>query len=116
MLICSGGKMRVSVEHEVYFLTINGEINEDNFGSVEEKLTNFLKKGNVKLVLDLSRLKHINYQLIGSLIGWQKKFKDFGGDIKLVNVSAYIYDILRLYGFYPFEIYPTRRAALKGFA
>ncbi|RKX70260.1 hypothetical protein DRP53_05660 [candidate division WOR-3 bacterium] len=107
--------MRVSVENEVYFLSLNGEIDEESFRSVEEKLKQLLKEGNVKLVLDLSRLKHINYQLIGTLIGWQKRFKDFGGDIKLVNVSAYIYDILRLYGFYPFEIYPTRRAAIKGF-
>ncbi|HID32161.1 MAG TPA: anti-sigma factor antagonist [bacterium (Candidatus Stahlbacteria)] len=108
--------MRVSVENEVCFLSLNGEIDEDSFKSVEAKLRELLRKGNTKLVLDLSRLKHINYQLIGSLIGWQKRYKDFGGDIKLVNVSAYIYDILRLYGFYPFEIYPTRRAAIKGFS
>jgi anti-anti-sigma regulatory factor len=83
---------------------------------MELKLKAMIEGGDFNLIIDLSRVSHINYKVVGSLIEYQQKFKKYGGDIKLVNVSPYLYDILRLYGFYPFEIYPSRRAALKSFA
>ena len=74
-----------------------------------------IQADDLNIILDLSRVSHINYKVVGQLIDYQKKFKGLGGDIKLVNVSPYLYDILRLYGFYPFEIFPSKRAALKSF-
>jgi len=102
-------------DKKVSFFLPNGEINEAEFVTIEEKLKNMIDTGEYNIIIDLSRVSHMNYKVVGSLIEHQKKFKDMGGDIKLVNVSPYLYDILRLYGFYPFEIYPSRRAALKSF-
>ena len=82
---------------------------------MEKKLKNMIQEGEFNIIIDLSRVSHMNYKVVGYLIDYQKKFKDLGGDIKLVNVSPYLYDILRLYGFYPFEIFPSKRAALKSF-
>jgi anti-anti-sigma regulatory factor len=101
---------------KVSFFLPSGEINEGEFGPIETKLKGMIGAGDFNIIIDLSRVTHMNYKVVGDLIEYQKKFKEFGGDIKLVNVSPYLYNILRLYGFYPFEIYPSRRAALKSFA
>ncbi|OGC41731.1 hypothetical protein A2Y85_04665 [candidate division WOR-3 bacterium RBG_13_43_14] len=100
---------------KVSFFLPSGEINEEEFNVIEQKFKEMLNQSEHNIILDLSRVSHINYRVIGWLIDYQKKFKDLGGDIKLVNVSPYLYDILRLYGFYPFEIFPSKRAALKSF-
>ncbi len=103
-------------DKKVSFFLPAGEIDEKEFANIEDKFKQMIKSGEYNIIIDLSRVRHINYKVVGWLINYQKKFKELGGDIKLVNVSTYLYDILRLYGFYPFEIYPSRRAALKSFA
>ncbi len=100
---------------KVSFFLPSGEINEDEFGAIEGKMKGMIENGEFNIIIDLSRVTHMNYKVVGGFIDYQKKFKGFGGDIKLVNVSPYLLNILRLYGFYPFEIYPSRRAALKSF-
>ncbi len=103
-------------ENKVIFLSLSGEVDEEEIKTIAARLRKLLEEGQTNLVLDLAKVTHMNYKVVGELIEWQKRYQDYGGDIKLVNVSSYLYDILRLYGFYPFEIYPTRRAALKSFA
>ncbi|MCK4940544.1 STAS domain-containing protein [candidate division WOR-3 bacterium] len=103
-------------DKKVSFFLPSGEIDEEGFSKIEQKLKQMIEDGDFNIIIDLSRVSHINYKVVGWLIEYQQKFKKYGGDIKLVNVSPYLYDILRLYGFYPFEIYPSRRAALKSFA
>jgi anti-anti-sigma factor len=100
---------------KVSFFIPSGEINEEEFQTIEENLRTMLESDDLNIIIDLSRVSHINYKVVGWLIDYQKKFKGQGGDIKLVNVSPYLYDILRLYGFYPFEIFPSKRAALKSY-
>ena len=115
-----GGYMKVQAveavkDKKVCFFVLNGEIDEEQFQAVEKKFKEMMQAGEFNVIIDLSRVSHINYKVVGWLIEYQQKFKDLGGDIKLVNVSPYLYDILRLYGFYPFEIFPSKRAALKSF-
>ena len=100
-------------DKKVSFFLPSGEIDEQGFTKMETKLKKMFEEGDFNIIIDLSRVSHINYKVVGWLIEYQQKFKKYGGDIKLVNVSPYLFDILRLYGFYPFEIYPSRRAALK---
>jgi anti-anti-sigma factor len=115
-----GGMMKVQAieavnKKKVSFFLPHGEIDEKEFETMEDNLKNMIEAGDFNIIIDLSHVSHINYKVVGWLIDYQKKFKEFGGDIKLVNVSHYLYDILRLYGFYPFEIFPSKRAALKSF-
>ena len=115
-----GGQMKVQAvetvkDKKVCFFVLSGEIDEEQFKAVEKKLKDMVQAQEFNVIIDLSRVNHINYKVVGWLIEYQQKFKDLGGDIKLVNVSPYLYDILRLYGFYPFEIFPSKRAALKSF-
>ena len=100
---------------KVLFFLPGGEINEEEFETIDNRFKNMIQAGDFNIIIDLSRVSHINYKVVGWLIDYQKKFKKFGGDIKLVNVSPYLFNILRLYGFYPFEIFPSKRAALKSF-
>ena len=103
-------------DKKVSFFLPSGAIDEQGFGQIEAKLKQMIENNDFNIIIDLSRVSHINYRVVGTLIDYQQKFKKYGGDIKLVNVSPYLYDIFRLYGFYPFEIFPSRRAALKSFA
>ena len=100
---------------KVALMVLSGEINESEFENVDRKFKTLIDQGDHNIIMDLSRVTHINYKVVGWLIDYQQKFKELGGDIKLVNVSPYLYDILRLYGFYPFEIFPSKRAALKSY-
>ncbi|HEC79253.1 MAG TPA: anti-sigma factor antagonist [candidate division WOR-3 bacterium] len=102
-------------DKKVSFFLPSGEIDEKQFEVMDKKFKSMIEAGEFNIIIDLSRVNHINYKIVGQLIDYQKKFKELGGDIKLVNVSPYLYDILRLYGFYPFEIFPSKRAALKSF-
>jgi len=100
---------------KVSLMVPSGEINEAEFENIDRKFKTLVDKGDYNIIIDLSRVTHINYKVVGWFIDYQQKFKELGGDIKLVNVSPYLYDILRLYGFYPFEIFPSKRAALKSY-
>jgi anti-anti-sigma factor len=100
---------------KVALMVLSGEINESEFENVDRRFKTLIDQGDHNIIMDLSRVTHINYKVVGWLIDYQQKFKELGGDIKLVNVSPYLYDILRLYGFYPFEIFPSKRAALKSY-
>lgn len=102
-------------DKKIAFILPAGELDDKEFEKMDQKFQEMIQQGDLNIILDLSRVEHVNYKIVGSLIEYQQKFKELGGDIKLVNVSPYIYDILRLYGFYPFEIFPSKRAALKSF-
>ncbi len=102
-------------DKSVSFFLPSGEINEKEFEVIEDRFKNMIDTGEYNIIIDLGRVSHMNYKVVGNLIDYQKRFKEYGGDIKLINVSPYLFDILRLYGFYPFEIYPSKRAALKSF-
>lgn len=100
----------------VPFVNLAGEIKDEDLEELAALFNGLLSANEVSLVLNLSSCEHIQVNVIPEIISFKQRFQERGGDIKLINVSDYINSLLSLYGFHPFEIYPSRRAVLKSIA
>jgi ABC-type transporter Mla MlaB component len=98
------------------FVNLAGEVKEKDAGELCALFEGLLSANEVNVVVNLASCNHIQIPLIPELIEFKRRFHERGGDIKLINVSDYINSLLSLYGFHPFDIYPSRRAVLKSIA
>ncbi len=108
-------KLTSNQEQGIAFVHITGAVTSKTSPVLFESLKNLKKKKFVNVVLNLARVDYLDYQVISDLLKQRKELLISGGDIRLVNVNPLLLDSLRLFGFHPFEIYPTRRAAVKSF-
>lgn len=98
------------------FVSLSGEVVEEDIAELTALFKGLLDANEVNVVVNLASCNHIQIPLIPELIEFKHRFNERGGDIKLINVSDYINSLLSLYGFHPFDIYPSRRAVLKSIA
>lgn len=110
--------MKTIIKHDegVPFVNLSGEVKEEDFSEVTALFEGLLSANEVNVVINLAGCQHIQVPIIPELIEFKHRFKERGGDIRLINVSDYINSLLSLYGFHPFDIYPSRRAVLKSIA
>lgn len=101
---------------EVPFVNLSGEVGEEDFDELCALFEGLLSANEASVVINLAGCTHIQTPLIPELIEFKRRFNERGGDIKLINVSDYINSLFSLYGFHPFDIYPSRRAVLKSIA
>jgi len=109
-------KLTSDQKQGIAFVHITGAVTSKSSPVLFESLKNLKKKKFVNVVLDLARVELLEYQVISELLKQRKALLVAGGDIRLVNVNPLLLNSLRLFGFHPFEIYPTRRAAVKSFS
>ncbi|NLI99327.1 STAS domain-containing protein [bacterium] len=100
----------------VPFVNLSGEVTEEDFEELEALFTGLLAANELSVVMNLAGCEHIQTNLIPELINFKRRFNERGGDIKLINVSDYVNSLFSLYGFHPFDIYPSKQAALKSIA
>ncbi|MBN2379494.1 STAS domain-containing protein [candidate division WOR-3 bacterium] len=100
----------------VPFVSLSGEVQDADFEELVSMFEAMLEANELNVVLNLAGCEHIQTNLIPELIEFKRRFNERCGDIKLINVSDYINSLFSLYGFHPFEIYPSRQAALKSIA
>jgi ABC-type transporter Mla MlaB component len=100
----------------VPFVNLSGEVGEEDFDELCALFQGLLTANEVNVVINLAGCNHIQIPIIPELIEFKRRFNERGGDIKLINVSDYINSLLSLYGFHPFDVYPSRRAVLKSIA
>lgn len=101
---------------EVPFISLSGETHEEDLDEVMSLFEGLLAANELFAVVNLAGCEHIHASIIPELIEFKHRFNTRGGDIKLINVSDYINSLFSLYGFHPFEIYPSRQAVLKSIA
>ena len=68
-----GGHMKVQAveavkDKKVCFFVLNGEIDEEQFQAVEKKLKDMIQAGEFNVIIDLSRVNHINYKSLDGLL------------------------------------------------
>jgi len=98
------------------FVSLSGEVREDDFDELVSLFEGMLAANELNVVINLAGCEHIHTSLIPELIEFKRRFNARGGDIKLINVSDYVNSLFSLYGFHPFEVYPSRQAVLKSIA
>lgn len=100
----------------VPFVNLSGEVGEEDFQELYALFQGLLAANEVNVVINLSGCEHVQTNIIPELIEFKHRFNERGGDIKLINVSDYLNSLFSLYGFHPFEIYPSKIAVLKSIA
>jgi len=75
-----------------------------------------LDKGNKKLLLNLHNVGYIDSSGMGELVRSYTTVKNQGGQMKLVNLSKRVQDLLQLTRLYSvFEIEPDEASAIESF-
>ncbi len=101
---------------DVMILHIKGSLDAYSFPKLEESLNDFQKENCHKVVLDCTELDYMSSAALGILIGFTRKSREEGGDLKLINLSPKIYNIIELLGFHKIlEIYEGMPEALAKF-
>jgi anti-sigma B factor antagonist len=90
-------KVNVRSEGDVSVVDLSGKITIGEGDVVlRETVENLLKEGRTKLLLNLARISYMDSAGIGELVACYKRSRDKGGQLKLLNPSGKVYDLLQL--------------------
>lgn len=79
-------------------MVIDGEIGRDEMSEIGEMLITLSMDGVTDLVIDLKGVTHLDYRAVPALVRRAEVFREIGGDIKLANLSAYLFTIFQAAG------------------
>ncbi len=90
--------MEVKVQHqgEHLCITVQGDIDEPGAEKLEDSFNHLDLSRVQEAVIDLKQVGHIGSAGIGRLLLLYKDLAVHGGDIRIVNVSGEVYDLLRI--------------------
>lgn len=78
---------------------VDGVIDTLTAGKLEEVLDSLMKRGRVRMILDLAGVDYISSAGWGIFISHIKEVRAQGGDIKLANMIPNVYEIYELLEF-----------------
>ena len=76
-------------------MVIDGEIGRDEMAEIGEMLITLSMDGVTDLVIDLKGVTHLDYRAVPALVRRAEVFRATGGDIKLANLSSYLFTIFQ---------------------
>ena len=88
-------------------------------GSVilRDTVRDLLGKGNKKILLNLGDVNYIDSSGIGELVSAYTTVKNQGGELKLLNLTKKVHDLLQITKLYTvFDVKDDETAAVKAFA
>lgn len=92
---------------------IVGMIDGYTFKDFEKHICNFFDQGFYQLIVLMGGVTYINSTGMGLLVKLEDKFKDAGGDIKLVNIPEKVSTLFKMLGFSNyFQIFDTQDQAM----
>ena len=80
-------------------LRLDGALDSFSFPRLESSLAGLRGGGRYRMVLDCANLVYINSASLGALIGYARKAREMGGDLKLAALTPKIAGIVELLGF-----------------
>ncbi len=90
-------KVNVRSEGDVSVVDLSGKITIGEGDVVlRETVETLLKEGRSKIVLNLARISYMDSAGIGELVACYKRSREKGGQLKLLNPSGKVYDLLQL--------------------
>ncbi len=90
-------KANVRAQGDVSVVDLSGKITIGE-GDVllRDTIETLLKEGRQKIVLNLARVSYMDSAGIGELVACYKRSREKGGELKLLNPSGKVYDLLQL--------------------
>lgn len=102
---------------EVDVLHLDGSLDAYSFPRLESSLNHLRDNDRHRIILDCSNLDYINSAALGALIGFARRARENGGDLKLAALTPKIYSIVELLGFDKIlQIFPDTHLAIGKFA
>ena len=101
----------------VTILDISGRITlGDETGTLRDAVRDLLSKGIKKIVLNLADVSYIDSTGVGELVGSLMTVRNAGGDLKLMNLSEKVKDVVHVTKLYTvFDIKEDEFTAVKSF-
>jgi len=82
----------------VWVAEVSGEVDIYDAPDMKQRLHKCIDQTPADLVLDCTRLSYIDSTGMGVLISVLKHLKDVGKDMRIINLSPYIYKIFTITG------------------
>lgn len=85
----------------IALLKLSGWIDRAALLRLERTLESLAERGTGDLVLDCSRLRHIDYRLVPALVNALTRYESRAGGLAVCGLSVYLRDLFRLGGCEP---------------
>jgi|YelNatPaOPRAMG01_1025707.scaffolds.fasta_scaffold00049_15 anti-sigma B factor antagonist len=105
-----------TLSREVMVLRPQGELDVQTSQPLREQIQDSLRRGNTRLVVDLSEVTYVDSSALGVLVTGLKQARKANGCLKLCGLRGNVlrvFELTRLTKF--FEIYETAEQAIKSF-
>jgi anti-sigma B factor antagonist len=101
----------------VDILRLDGALDAYAFPRLEAAFNQLRDAKRFRIVLDCANLDYINSASLGALIGFARRVREQGGDLKLAALTPKIFSIVELLGFDKMlQIFPNAQLAISKFA
>lgn len=102
---------------KVTILDIRGRITlGDEIGQLRSAVRNLIAEGKKKIILNLAHVDYIDSSGVGELVGCFTSVRNAGGELKLLNLSQKVHDVLHVTKLYTvFDIRDDEFNAVKSF-
>jgi len=101
----------------VIIVDISGQITlGDETGKLRSVVSQLADEGKKKIVLNLGEVSYIDSSGVGELVGSYTTVRNHGGELKLLNLSKKVHDLLQVTKLYTvFDIKDDEFTAVKSF-
>lgn len=101
----------------VSILDIRGRITlGDELGELRDAVRALVDQGKKKIILNLADVDYIDSSGVGALVGCFTTVRNAGGELKLLNLSQKVHDVLHVTKLYTvFDIRDDEFTAVKSF-
>lgn len=101
---------------DISILEFSGRLDAYSATEVEKKIDSLVDTGQVKLVINLTRLEYISSSGLRVFLAELKKVRKQQGDLKLAGLKPYIKEIFDIAGFTQlFNIFDDEYHAIESF-
>jgi anti-sigma B factor antagonist len=102
---------------KVTILDVKGRIVlGDEIGDLREAVHKLVEEGKKKIILNLANVDYIDSSGVGELVGCFTTLRNAGGELKLLNLSQKVQDVLYVTKLYTvFDIKEDEFTAVKSF-
>ncbi len=103
---------------DVTLLALSGEmLVDDGDLALRQRIHELLEQGQVKILVDLAGMTHIDSAGVGMLVAKQKTVRERGGDVKLMHLTDRSQRLLALMKLASvFEVFENEDEAVRSFS
>ncbi len=92
-------QIRQETVRGVEVLHLDGSLDSYSFPRLESSLNNLRASSHHLIVMDCAALDYINSAALGALIGFARRARENGGDVKLAALPPKVLNIIETLGF-----------------